>query len=143
MRRQPLNIVLIEDDDLEAETVSRSLEKVQIPYQIAVFNNAADALHELHEQKKYLERALPFLVLLDLKMPRMNGLEFLDHVRQDPILRAAIVFVLSISDEDEDKAAAYDRQVAGYFVKSRLGPGYAQLADLLHAYWQVVEVPHN
>lgn len=143
MRRQPLNIVLIEDDDIESEAVSRSLELVQIPYQIAVFTNAADALVQLREQKKYLERALPFLVLLDLKLPYVHGLEFLDRVRQDPILRAAIVFVLSASDAEEYRAAAYDRQVAGYFVKSRLGPDYARLADLLHAYWQVVEVPHN
>ena len=74
-------------------------------------------------------------------MPRMSGLEFLDVLRQDPLLRRNIVFVLTTSNREEDKVAAYDRQVAGYLVKSQLGDDFFRLTQLLDTYWQVIEFP--
>lgn len=81
----------------------------------------------------------PYVVLLDLDMPRMNGLEFLEALRTDPALAASVV--LTTSDRDENKQAAYDRHVAGYILKSRAGEDFLDVVRLLGAYWQLVEFP--
>ena len=82
----------------------------------------------------------PFVVLLDLKMPRMDGLELLKEIRADESLQDMIVFVLTTSKHDEDIAAAYRQQVAGYILKSNAGADFMKLVDLLDAYWKVVEM---
>jgi CheY-like chemotaxis protein len=80
-------------------------------------------------------------MLLDLNMPDLPGLQLLEELRQDPQLRAALVFVLTNSESEEEKLAAYDHQAAGYLVKSNLGPSYERLTALVQAYYQVVEFP--
>jgi CheY-like chemotaxis protein len=86
----------------------------------------------------------PLIILLDLNMPRLNGLEFLDVLREDPELKSAIVFVLTQSTRREDIEAAYDRQVAGYLVKSNLGDDYSLLPQLLVTYCRLVALqPRN
>ena len=83
----------------------------------------------------------PHIVLLDLNMPRMNGIEFLRQLREDQEHRDAVVFVLTTSSMTEDKAAAYDAGIAGYIQKTSAGRGLLQLVELLDAYCSVVELP--
>jgi CheY-like chemotaxis protein len=83
----------------------------------------------------------PFLVLLDLNLPRMNGLEFLHALRADPELTDSVVFVLTTSRRDEDQTVAYRNHVAGYMVKSEVGESSKNLAALLTAYLRLVELP--
>ncbi len=83
----------------------------------------------------------PYLILLDLNMPRMNGIELLDWLRAQPHLHRSIVFAFTTSEAQQDCRAAYDRQVAGYLVKSHLGSGYAGLARILDTYTQAVLFP--
>ena len=85
--------------------------------------------------------ARPYLILLDLNMPRMGGLEFIAEVRQDPRLSNSVVFVLTTSKSDEDLSAAYRSHVAGYIVKSEIGDSFGNLVQMLDAYWQIVELP--
>ncbi len=73
----------------------------------------------------------PCLVLLDLNMPRMGGIEFLDELRRDPLLRRTLVFVMTTSSAEEDRVRAYDRNVAGYIMKHR--PGETFLEAIGHA----------
>ena len=80
-------------------------------------------------------------VLLDLNMPRMNGIEFLEEIREDPRLRKLVVFVLTTSKADEDKVAAYEKNVAGYIVKSDVGNDFMRVVTMLDHYWRVVELP--
>ena len=80
----------------------------------------------------------PLLILLDLDLPRLSGIEFLDALRSDPRLCGTVVFVLTLSDRTEDKLAAYDRQVAGYLLKSKLGENFALLPKLLRSYCRLV-----
>ncbi len=80
----------------------------------------------------------PLLILLDLDLPRLNGIEFLDALRSDPRLSGTVVFILTLSDRTEDKMAAYDRQVAGYLLKSKLGENFALLPKLLRSYCRLV-----
>ena len=81
------------------------------------------------------------LVLTDLNMPRMNGIQFLTELRQDPLLKKTIVFVLTTSKRDEDKAEAYDLNVAGYIVKETAGHDFLELIGMVDNYWRLVELP--
>ena len=81
------------------------------------------------------------MVLLDINMPRMNGIEFLEALRADPKLSRTIVFVLTTSDREEDKVAAYEHHVAGYILKSRAGEDFLEVIKLLRVYWRLVEFP--
>lgn len=85
----------------------------------------------------------PNLILLDLNMPRMGGIEFLEELRTDPNLKDSVVFVLTTSDAEADRLAAYDHFVAGYMVKSKIGENFFQLADMLEGYWRIVELPET
>ncbi|OLC01490.1 MAG: two-component system response regulator [Nitrospirae bacterium 13_1_40CM_62_7] len=81
------------------------------------------------------------LVLLDLNMPRMNGIEFLRELRKDSELRAIPVVVLTTSDAEKDKIEAFDLNVAGYLVKPVTFPGFAELMATLNKYWTLVDMP--
>jgi len=98
---------------------------------------ALDALREKAQQKVISE---PYLVLLDLNMPVMNGFEFLEHIRKDKKLNDTVVFILTTSNEDNDRTRAYHNNVAGYMVKHAIGPQFAKLATLMDAYIHAVEL---
>lgn len=141
MPSRAFNILLVEDDEIEAEAIRRSFRKYHLPNTITVAADGLAALELLNGTAMGGSIFRPNLILLDLNMPRMSGLEFLDVLRQDPLLRRNIVFVLTTSNREEDKVAAYDRQVAGYLVKSQLGDDFVGLTQLLDTYWQVIEFP--
>jgi CheY-like chemotaxis protein len=141
MPGRAFNILLVEDDEIEAEAIRRSFRKYHLPNTITVAADGLAALELLNGTGSGGAPYRPNLILLDLNMPRMSGLEFLDVLRQDPLLRRNIVFILTTSNREEDKVAAYDRQVAGYLVKSQLGDDFLRLTQLLDTYWQVIEFP--
>ncbi|MEQ8209657.1 MAG: response regulator [Lacipirellulaceae bacterium] len=133
-------VLLVEDDRVDAEAVKRAFEKQRISNTLIMANDGIEALEILRgEQSEPLQR--PFIILLDLNMPRMNGLEFLKQLRADEMLRDTIVFVLTTSDDPRDKVAAYENQVAGYMVKSRVGEDFLKLTELLSQFWRIVEMP--
>jgi CheY-like chemotaxis protein len=83
----------------------------------------------------------PYLVLLDLNLPRMGGIEFLTHLRRDPDLRRSLVFVMTTSLAEEDRARAYDENVAGFLSKQRSGQGLIEAASMLNDYLRTIEFP--
>lgn len=140
MANEPISLLLIDDDDVEAETVHRSLKKAKIANQIFRARDGLEGLAMLrgkHEKKI----PTPVLILLDLNMPRMNGIEFLEAVRADPELRKLVVFVLTTSNDEKDKSAAYNYNVAGYIIKCHAGRDFINLLDMLEIYWRLVEFP--
>ena len=135
-----VHVLLIEDDEVDAEAVERGFRKQRISNPFVVVGNGVEALEKLRETgENRLPR--PYMILLDINMPQMNGLEFLTELRADPELRRSVVFVLTTSNNDEDKVAAYDAQVAGYLLKSRAGEDFVNVINMLDAYWRVVEFP--
>lgn len=134
---QTLNILLVEDDDVSAESVIRSLRKHEVNWPVVVAEDGRMALDILRADNI----AKPHLILLDLNMPRMNGFEFLQALRVDPKLRGSVVFILTTSDSDADRARAYQEQIAGYLVKSTVGPQFSKLARLLVDYRAAVTFP--
>jgi CheY-like chemotaxis protein len=81
------------------------------------------------------------LVLLDLNMPRMNGIEFLREIRSDPALQALTVVVLTTSNEDRDRVEAYHLNVAGYLLKPVTFHAFAEVMSTLNKYWTLMEMP--
>lgn len=137
----PLHVLLIEDDDVAAEAVMRSMQRAGIPCPVTWVEDGQAALEVLREQDAKRKAPRPRLILLDLNMPRMNGFEFLEAARADPRLKDEVIFVLTTSSADTDRSRAYDENVAGYMVKSAVGPQFARLTQLLDGYRRAVQLP--
>jgi len=133
-------VLLVEDDDVAAEAVMRSLQRAGIPCPVTWVEDGQAALEVLLEQGAQRKAPRPRLILLDLNMPRMNGFEFLEAARADPRLKGEIIFVLTTSSADSDRSRAYDENVAGYMVKSAVGPQFAKLTQLLDGYRRAVQL---
>lgn len=136
-----VNILIVDDDDVAAESVVRSLRKHAMDFPITLARDGLEALEILRHQHNDLRIEKPYLVLLDLNMPRMDGFEFLQEVRSDKHLHDSIIFVLTTSDADSDRTRAYHENIAGYMVKSAVGPQFAKLANLLDNYRSTVSLP--
>ncbi|MEO8154021.1 MAG: response regulator [Rhizobacter sp.] len=136
-----LNILLVEDDDVAAESVMRGLIRSGVNAPVVWAQDGEIALQVLRSADPERHAPRPRVVLLDLNMPRMNGFEFLQHARADPVLRDEVVFVLTTSDTDADRTRAYHENVAGYMVKAAVGPQFAKLAQLLQSYRLAVRLP--
>jgi CheY-like chemotaxis protein len=141
MTHDRMSVLLVEDDDVDAEAVIRSIRRSQVPIDVVWVEDGREALEVLRGEHTYQTISPPLLVLLDLNMPRMDGFEFLEAVRRDPGLRDLVVFVLSTSGAETDRARAYQENIAGYMVKSSLGQQFSRLARLLLTYQTAVTLP--
>ena len=83
----------------------------------------------------------PFVILLDLQMPRMNGLEFLEAVRASTRFRDSVIFILTTSKSEEERTKAYQNLIAGYFLKDESGEGSMDVSALLNGYWKISFLP--
>jgi CheY-like chemotaxis protein len=137
----PLNILLVEDDDGDAKAVQRAFQKAKIANPIIRAVDGMEALDILRGTNGKAKPPSPFILLVDLNMPRMNGIQLVKSLREDKDLRHSIAFILTTSRSDEDKVAAYDFNVAGYIVKSTAGQDFLNLVSLLDCYWRIVEMP--
>ena len=139
MATKTVTILLVEDDDVDVQGIQRALRKHKIANPMEVVHDGVEALEFLRSADH--DDLRPYLILLDINMPRMNGIEFLREVRNDPQLRDSIVFVLTTSRADEDRFDAYHLNVAGYIVKADAGSGFINAVDMLDRYWKVVDFP--
>jgi CheY-like chemotaxis protein len=133
-----LNILLVEDDEVDVINVRRAFKKNNICNPLWVAGNGLDALQMLRTGDMPRERRL---VLLDLNMPRMNGIEFLRELRADAELRAVPVVVLTTSDDERDRVEAYNLNVAGYILKPVTLMNFVEAMATLNKYWSLVEMP--
>lgn len=141
MNEAKINILLVEDDDVAAESVVRSLRKNGVQYAVTLAEDGRIALEILRGTHAQRRVDKPYIILLDLNMPRMNGFEFLQELRADEALRESVVFVLTTSSSDEDRTRAYQENIAGYMVKAAVGPQFSKLARLLDTYLAAVKLP--
>jgi CheY-like chemotaxis protein len=133
-----LNILLVEDDMVDVKNVKRAFQKANIANPLYVANNGVEALEMLRTGKVPGARRL---ILLDLNMPKMNGIEFLQELRADPTIANSTVVVLTTSNDDKDKVAAYDLHVAGYLLKPVTFINFVDVVVALNKYWALVELP--
>ncbi|WDE00608.1 response regulator [Thalassomonas actiniarum] len=140
MAASPLNILLVEDDDVAAEAVIRSFNKADLQFPIILAEDGDIALNILRgSHERTIER--PLLVLLDLNMPHLNGFEFLEILRGDEDLKDTVVFILTTSSDEKDLIRAYNENVAGYMVKSAIGPMFSKLTALMESYCEAIKLP--
>ena len=138
MNDRALNILLVEDDQVDVMNVKRAFERNRIANPLFVAGDGIEALEMLRGGSVPQSRRL---VLLDLNMPRMNGIEFLQELRRDPELQHTAVVVLTTSNDDRDKIKAYNLNVAGYLVKPVTFGNFVDLMAALNKYWTLVELP--
>ncbi|WP_287127704.1 response regulator [Candidatus Cyanaurora vandensis] len=133
-----LNVLLVDDDEVDVMNVRRAFQKNKINNPLFVAGNGIEALDLLRSHQIPSGRRL---VLLDLNMPRMGGIEFLRELRADPELRATSVVVLTTSAEDSDRVDAYELNVAGYILKPVTFTNFVEVMAALNKYWTLNELP--
>lgn len=139
--RSKLSVVVVDDDVVDAKALRRSFGRSELDFPLFFEEDGIEALKLLRGAEGKERPSRPFLVLLDINMPRMNGIEFLKELRADPALRDTVVFVLTTSRAEDDKIAAYAHNVAGYIVKSDVGDHFDKLITLLRCYNDLVRLP--
>jgi CheY-like chemotaxis protein len=133
-----LNILLVEDDQVDVMNVKRAFERNRITNPLFVAADGIEGLEMLRSGKVPTERRL---ILLDLNMPRMSGIEFLKELRADEELHLTPVVVLTTSDDERDKINAYNLNVAGYLLKPVTFINFVEAMAALNKYWTLVELP--
>ena len=141
MTTQTVNILLVEDDDIDAMSIERTIKKMKIANPLYRAKDGIEALSMLRAQGED-KIPPPHLLLVDLNMPRMNGIDFVSTIRQDPNLANTIIFMLTTSKRDEDIVASYNLHVAGYMVKNNTDQGFTKVIAMLDCYWRLIEFPH-
>ena len=127
-------IMLIEDDRVDVMTVQRALRKHKIENPLHVARTAVDALAMLRGQGVAKIDPPPALILLDLNLPKMSGIDFLQELRQDPALCDLKVIVLTSSNEPSDRAAAFRYEVEDYIVKPHSFSEFASAIETILSY---------
>lgn len=134
-----VTLLIVDDDDIDAIALERALRRLRL---LNTTHRARDGLEALNLLRSGAI-STPYIILLDLNMPRMNGLEFLKALRADQMLTHAVVFVLTTSKSDQDLVAAYREHIAGYVLKQHMDRDFLEVIGLIEHYWRLVELPVN
>lgn len=137
MSVQHSDILVVEDDIVDIMTIQRAVKQLGIPNHIIYRHNGLEALEYLNACDCF-----PGLVLLDLNMPRMNGIEFLEVIRSKQEFATLPVVVLTTSQEQSDKMQSFNLSISGYMVKPVDYIKFKDMVQTIHHYWQLSELPY-
>ncbi len=137
MKNSDKPILLVEDDLVDVMTVKRALKEIKVTNPLVNLENGEEALKYLRNP----DSAKPCIILLDLNMPIMNGIEFLKVMKLDALLKRIPVVVLTTSEEEQDKMNSFDLGVAGYMAKPVDYRQFVEVVRTIDAYWTISEVP--
>lgn len=140
MESTALRVLHVEDDDVDVEVLARSFIKARVANEVVVARDGVEALEILRGEAGHDPLPRPYIILLDLSMPRMTGHEFLRELRSDPELCDAVVFVLTTSSLDRDVFDSYQLNVAGYITKELAGQRFLEVVSQLSGYWRIAEL---
>ncbi|NJK48878.1 response regulator [Candidatus Gracilibacteria bacterium] len=143
MADRAMNILLVEDDEVDVMNIKRAFKKNNITNPLYIASNGLEALNMLQNEDGKSPVIPPHrrLILLDLNMPKMGGIEFLKKLRADPKLKSIPVVVLTTSNQDQDRVEAYQLNVAGYLLKPLTFSGFLEAMATLNKYWTLCEMP--
>lgn len=134
---ETITVLLVDDDEIEAIWIKRQLAKLEGNFTVLHASDGEEGLELLLGHKI----ACPNIVFLDINMPRMDGHEFLTRLRQDPIYRSTVVFMMTSSEAMLDKQKAYDQNVAGYLLKACDPASGKKIAAMIQSYCDSVQLP--
>jgi CheY-like chemotaxis protein len=132
---KPVTILLVEDDDIDVRAFLWTFKELKIANPVVVAKDGVEGWEKLQTLSR------PYLIVLDINMPRMNGLELLRKIRESSSHKDSIVFVLTTSTDEQDKFDAYNLNVAGYMLKSDMGESFNRAIAMVENFWKVVEFP--
>ncbi len=132
-----MHVLLVDDDEVDVKLVKRAFNKAQVTNPLIVAKDGIEALELLRSNCI----PSPRIILMDINMPRMDGITCMRHIRADKSLKQSIIFVMTTSSDDEDKFAAYDLNPAGYIIKSNLCDGIINAIKMIGSFQKVVLFP--
>lgn len=138
---ETVQFLVVEDDDLDFKILTRSFKKLRLANPIIRAMDGSDALDILKGDNGKEKLQQPYIILLDINMPKMNGLEFLKVMRADDNIKHSIVFILTTSNADSDLYQAYENNIAGYIIKKDPENGFMDAIKMIDSYWRVVQLP--
>jgi CheY-like chemotaxis protein len=144
VRESTLNILIIEDEEAHAELTKRAIRKAGYAGQIDVVTDGEAALDYLHNRGNYKDKeiySLPVLVLLDIKLPGIDGIEVLKRIKQDPKLKRIPVIMLTTSAREQDIARSYNHYANSYLTKPVGFKEFEDKVKQIGIYWTVLNVP--
>jgi CheY-like chemotaxis protein len=136
-----VSILLAEDDQIDSRAFLRAIQKLRISNPVTVARDGLEAWEILKGGNGRPPFPRPNLVIMDINMPRVSGLELLRMIRADPDLHDSIVFVLTTSDDEQDKLDAYNLNISGYMLKSDVTGSFVRAVEMVDRFWRVVEFP--
>jgi CheY-like chemotaxis protein len=144
MKTQGINILLVEDDEVDVMNVRRAFSKNNILNPLYVASNGLEALNMLKTNTKGAPPAISannLLIVLDMNMPKMGGIEFLQELRKDNKLRSIPVVILTTSNQERERVEAYQFNIAGYIIKPVVFSKFVETIAILNKYWTICEMP--
>jgi CheY-like chemotaxis protein len=132
---QEVNILVVDDDEIDVKALLRAFKKLKIANPVTAAKDGIEGWEALQDLPR------PYLIILDINMPRMNGIELLGKIRASEKYHDSVVFILTTSTDDEDKFEAYNLNAAGYMLKSDMGKSFIRAIEMIEQYWKVVEFP--
>ena len=136
-----VQFLIVDDDQVSIMSIERAIKKLRLVNPLRTASNGQEALDILRGEHGQTQIEAPYVVILDLDMPEMNGIEFLEEIRKDPDLRSAVIFVLTASDAPEDVTLAYEKNIAGYVVKENAYDTFRQTLSMIDTFSSVVVLP--
>jgi len=144
MNKDPFVILMAEDDEHDIVATKRAWKKHRIANPLYIVNDGEECLDFLHQRGKYSEPGAaprPGIVMLDIKMPKMDGLAVLKQIREDDEMRHLPVIILTTSKAEEDRIRGYDLGVNAYIVKPVGFDSFSEAVNTISLFWQLVELP--
>ncbi|UOB19075.1 response regulator [Abyssalbus ytuae] len=130
-----LTILLIEDDEIEVMKFNRTISKLNLKHHVIEARNGEEALEVLSKKDR-----LPHIILLDLNMPKINGIEFLKILKNDEVLKYIPTIVLTTSSNHRDLQECYKTGIAGYIIKPLKYEDYTNKINKVLSYWSINEL---
>lgn len=141
MNAQAVSFLIVDDDVVSVMSMQRMFKKLRLLNPVQIASDGQEALDILRKANAPGGIQSPFIVVLDLNMPRMTGHEFLKEIREDPNLLDTTVFVMSTSDSPRDIKEAYRAHVAGYILKDGRPDTFREALEMLGTYSEIVRLP--
>jgi len=140
---RPRNILLVEDNQGEVRLIRESFEEINLKVDISVVRDGVEALSYLRKTEPFEKADAPDLILLDLNLPKKNGFEVLEEIKDDQALKHLPVVILTTSQDEEDVLRTYQMQASCYISKPEGLEGYIKVAKSLEIFWLTVATLPN